>query len=152
MPTHKVRVFDRQKSMPIRKDVLKHAAVDVLSEADGPTGVNVAVVDDARIRDLNARFLGEDSATDVLAFPADGPLPDEDIAFLGDVAVSADKALDMAGRYGHTPQEELVLYVVHGLLHLLGYDDTAPSDARRMRLRERHYMERYRAWMLERST
>jgi len=144
MLTHKVRLFNRQKASFVRKNVLKRAALDVLSEAREPVNVNIAVVDDGQIRRLNAKFSGVDSATDVLAFPMGESLPDEEGTFLGDVVVSAERAAAVAEKYGHTPEEELVLYVVHGLLHLLGYDDATGADARCMRARERHYLDLHR--------
>jgi len=99
--------------------------------------VSVVFVDDAEISDLNARHLGRNGPTDVLAFPmSEG----EDVKFhpeiLGDVVVSAERALDYAKEHGLKVNNELSLYLIHGLLHLLGYDDVNPSDETKMRGRE----------------
>jgi len=98
--------------------------------------VTVVIGGDARLSDLCARFLGRPRRTDVLAFPGDG---DE----LGDVVVNADRARREARRRGIEPEAELLLYVVHGLLHLVGYDDQEPADRRRMRAQEAAVLGRF---------
>ena len=99
--------------------------VSRLAAGAGWTGtLSVAVTDDARIREVNVRFLGHDWPTDVIAFPLD----DDD----GEVVVSAERAVEEATARGVDPMAELLLYVVHGILHLMGHDDHEPEDARRM--------------------
>jgi probable rRNA maturation factor len=78
--------------------------------------VTVAVVSDARVRALNARYRGKDVATDVLSFAADEP------GQLGDVVIAGGVARRQARRAGHSVQVELRVLALHGLLHLLGYD------------------------------
>jgi probable rRNA maturation factor len=93
--------------------------------------VSVAVVDDARIRQLNRRFLDRDGATDCLSFD----LSDEIEAGGGrvfDLIVNAAMAAREADRRGHAARAELALYVVHALLHNLGFDDAVVEHARRM--------------------
>jgi probable rRNA maturation factor len=84
-------------------------------------------VTEKEIRRLNLRFLDRDEATDVLAFPLE---EDE-----GEVVVSAERALAIAKELGVDPEAELMLYVVHGILHLVGYDDHDADEARRMHAR-----------------
>ena len=78
--------------------------------------VTVAVVPDARVRALNHRYRGKDTATDVLSFPAAAP------GELGDVVIAAGVAGRQARRAGHSIAVELRVLALHGLLHLLGYD------------------------------
>jgi probable rRNA maturation factor len=78
--------------------------------------VTVALVPDAQVRRLNARYRGHDSATDVLSFAADEP------GHLGDVVIACGVAKRQARRVGHPVQAELRVLALHGLLHLLGYD------------------------------
>ena len=102
--------------------------------------ISLAVVDDTEIARLNARYLGRHAPTDVLAFPysvTDDPAHDEE---LGEVIVSAETAEREARRRHKTFEKELALYMIHGLLHLLGYDDTSPEKARAMRRRERELL------------
>jgi probable rRNA maturation factor len=99
--------------------------------------VHVTVVDDRRIRALNARYLGKRRATDVLAFDLAGPGP---ARLWGEVIVSAETAARQARRVGVPLAVELDLLVVHGLLHLAGYDDHEPRRARRMHERAREIL------------
>ena len=85
------------------------------------------ITDDSGIQSLNRDFLGYDTPTDVLAFSAledDGPFVSAPEAggYLGDVIVSYPRAVAQAQEHGHSPEQELNLLVVHGILHLLGYD------------------------------
>ncbi len=104
--------------------------------------VSVALVDDERIRELNRRYRAVDSATDVLSFPMDreesepgGP------AILGDVVISMETVSRESGE--RTGEVGLAMrLVVHGLLHLLGYDHESPEDARDMERREEEILRR----------
>ncbi len=78
--------------------------------------VAVALVPDARIRQLNAKYRGKNSATDVLSFAAEEP------GFLGEVVIASGVARRQARQAGHPVQVELRVLALHGLLHLLGYD------------------------------
>jgi probable rRNA maturation factor len=82
--------------------------------------ISFLLCDNAFIRTLNRRYLGENSSTDVLAFSLSDS---QDPAYLGDVVVSVEKALKVAGHYGNNWEEETTLYCIHGVLHLVGYDD-----------------------------
>jgi probable rRNA maturation factor len=94
--------------------------------------VSVAVVDDAAIRDLNRQFLNHDYATDVLSFP----LVEQPPRVEGEIVVSIDAARRAAEQAGWTADDELLLYVVHGALHLAGHRDKRPTEARAMRAAE----------------
>lgn len=104
------------------------------------TEVGVALVGDADIRRLNRRFLRKDRPTDVLAFPLERGMPGDQL--LGEVVISVDRARVQARRVRHPLQTEISLLAVHGVLHLLGYDDTTPAAAARMARRQRQLMER----------
>jgi len=73
------------------------------------------LTDDRELRRLNRQFLNRNYATDVLSFPAPGP-----DTFLGEMAISVDRATEQACRYGHRVEEEIGILMLHGLLHLLG--------------------------------
>jgi probable rRNA maturation factor len=100
--------------------------------------VHVTLVDDPEMRRLHARYLGKRRATDVLAFDLAAPGPSPGLA---EVVVSAETAARQARRLGVPIALELDLLVVHGLLHLSGYDDGTPSEAQRMHERERAILE-----------
>lgn len=87
--------------------------------------VSVILVDDKEITGLNKRFLNKDTTTDVLAFPASGKE-------LGEVIISYPQVKRQAAEYGNYPNYELKFVMVHGLLHLLGWEDYTPEDKERM--------------------
>lgn len=105
----------------------------VVSERSKRNWVSVLVTTDAEIRKINRRFLDHDYATDVISFEApreNSPAGESD--YLGDVVVSFEMARSMASEIGIPFKEELARYLVHGTLHLLGYDDHKPADRRKM--------------------
>ena len=97
--------------------------------------VSVVFVSRAAIRRLNRRFLKHDTVTDVLAFPMGDGL-------LGEVIVSPEVAAAEARRRGIPVREELLRYVAHGILHLMGYDDHRPRDRARMWKRQERELRR----------
>ena len=108
------------------------------------TGLSVLVTDDEEIREMNLRFLGHDEPTDVLSFPDEAGdfvqgIADE--AYLGDIAISLDTAVRQANQVGHSLHAEMAHLLVHGILHLCGYEhDEGGEPAARMRAREEHYL------------
>jgi probable rRNA maturation factor len=120
---------------------LKRAVRQVLTEAGISSGeISVAVVTDERMHELNRKYLQHDFPTDVLSFVLDR---DEEAHSLdGEIVASADYAAREAERYGWTTDDELLLYVIHGCLHLVGHDDRTPEDRAAMRAAEtRHLAE-----------
>ncbi len=102
--------------------------------------LTVFVADDETMRELNLRFLGIDAPTDVLAFPEAEALPGEP-ASLGDIAIGAHVAERQAAELGHSLDEELAHLLVHGILHLCGYEHEGGGEAAaRMRAREESYL------------
>ena len=107
--------------------------VVLAAEGHSRASISIAVVDNATIHTINQAHLGHDWPTDVITFPlAD---PDESV-LTGELVVSAEMACTTARELGVKPSDELALYVVHGLLHLCGFDDHDDSERRRMRQRE----------------
>ena len=94
---------------------------------DKPTSLTILLTDDARLRQLNNDFLGYDEPTDVLSFPAGEIWPGVE-SYLGDIAVSIPRAQLQAEAAGHSPDEEVTLLVVHGLLHLLDFDHVSEEQ------------------------
>jgi probable rRNA maturation factor len=122
----------------VESELLCRAALQTLHSQQIESGCELAVVvtDDDTLRELNRRHRGVDAPTDVLAFPNDtrGPfvnVPDGP-CYLGDVIISFHRAVAQAIEAGHDTQAELQLLVVHGILHLLGYDDQAEQPREKM--------------------
>jgi probable rRNA maturation factor len=102
----------------------------------GHAQLSIAIVDDATIHELNRRYLEHDYPTDVLSFT----LERDNEHLEGEVIASAETAARSAADYGWSADDELLLYVVHGTLHLVGHDDGTPDERAVMRRLERRYL------------
>lgn len=120
--------------LPVDKSVLLKAAQTVLDiyRSSGKSNVSVVVGDDSFLRKLNYQYRGLDSTTDVLSFPAGEVDPDTADVYLGDVIISLPQAEVQASAEGHPVADELQLLVIHGTLHLLGYDHVTDLDKKKM--------------------
>ncbi len=130
-----VEVSVRPRRPSVKAARVRAAAQATLdAEGAGDLAVSVVVVSDGALHALNRDWLGHDHPTDVISFKLreDGD-PDP---LLGEVVVSADRAAAEAAARGIDFEEELLRYVVHGCLHLLGYDDARPRARARMRGRQ----------------
>lgn len=92
----------------------------------------MVLVDDGAIRRLNSQYLSRDRSTDVLAFPQQQGLSSPQPHLLGDVVISVETAARQAKAQGHSLAHELAVLLIHGILHLVGYEDSTPSARRRM--------------------
>lgn len=121
-------------SSPLSPDLIRSAALAVLRFAGAPPDAECTIVltDDEELRRLNLQFLGVDAPTDVLSFPADFMDPDSHHPYLGDILISVDRLLQQADAQGHPAKQELLLLVVHGILHLLGHDHAEEAEKERM--------------------
>ena len=117
---------------------VKNTALEVLRLLNREQAeLSLALVGNSEIRQLNAKYRKKDYATDVLSFPAAENLPGP-IRLLGDVVISVDKARAQAKERGRTLKEELATLLIHGIVHLLGYDhERSARDARAMGRLER---------------
>ena len=126
-------------------EALRGLAEEVLVGEGAAEGVTLTVLttDDEALRDLNLRFLGIDAPTDVLSFPeaAEAPLGEGEPPSLGDIAISVPTAVRQASELGHALADEVSHLLVHGILHLCGYEHEAGGEeAARMRSREERYL------------
>ncbi len=132
-----IDIDNRQVDVPIDARRLQAAVRAVLAgEQVSQARIGIAVVDNPKIHDVNRRFLQHDCPTDVISFV----LNDEGEPLEGDLMVSAEMAATVAADYDWPADDELLLYVIHGTLHLVGYDDQCEADRREMRARETHYL------------
>jgi probable rRNA maturation factor len=132
-----VAISDDQITLVVDGDRLRSAIAMILSDSGRETAtISLAIVDDPTIHELNRRFLKHDYPTDVLSFV----LEDDGQRLDGEIIVSADYAARSAPDYGWSAEDELLLYVIHGTLHLVGFDDLDDEPRAEMRKRERHYL------------
>lgn len=94
--------------------------------------LSIVVTSDAVIQELNFRFRDMDSPTDVLSFPSAEMDPDSGRIYIGDVIISYPRVIDQAKYAAHPIEDELLLLVVHGVLHLLGFDHNCPDEKNKM--------------------
>ena len=127
---HRIVIIDRTKRL--RRPTFLKAPLEALLEAEDqpPSSVEVLVTDADGIRALNAEFRGIDKPTDVLSFPA-GEGPEEE-RLLGEIAVCLPIAEEQAAERGIPLEAEVACLVVHGGLHLLGYDDATETGRAEM--------------------
>jgi probable rRNA maturation factor len=125
--------IENEIDLVLPPQLLEQAALAALEGAGSPDGdLTIAIVSDEHIQGLNRDFLGHDSPTDVLSFPAGEADPETSRLYLGDVIISHARAAQQARERGHPVEAELQLLVVHGVLHLLGYDHAGVEEKQRM--------------------
>jgi len=128
-----VEVVNRQRRLQLDTEAWSTFATGALKAiGKNDSSATIAFVSDKRIRELNRQFRGIDKATDVLSFPA------EEEANLGDVAVSVETAAVQAKENGLSFEDEISQLILHGLLHLCGYDhETDNGEMNRLELKLR---------------
>ncbi len=126
----------RQRRVRLNLGKAKRLAEKILTELGcRDKELSLLFVDDKGIEELNRRYLKREGPTDVLAFPLGDPL-------LGDLVISVERAYLQARERGHPLEEELALLLIHGTLHLLGYDHTrSRKEAGRMARKERELLK-----------
>ena len=136
---HKIEFSDNQ-TLAIDQDPLTAVTQLIFSDFGfDQSELSIALVDDVEIRQLNKQYLDHDYATDVISFAIDA----SETSIVGQLIVSTDTAKRMADEINAPMQHELMLYVIHGTLHLVGLDDTDDVSAEKMRAAEADYLGRF---------
>ena len=136
---HNIEVSDEQK-IPVDPSMLVAVAKEIFKDFGfEKSELSIALVDDANIRRINNDYLQHDYETDVISFVIDAT---ED-SIVGQLIVSTETAQTVADKIGIPLEHELMLYVVHGTLHLVGLDDLDESSAAKMRVAEADYLRRF---------
>lgn len=129
-PPYKVHIEDSQQDLPLsQRSVRKLVGFFLKKYSPLAQEVGIHFVTKRKMCALHKKFFGDPSPTDTISFPIDQEV-------LGDVFVCPHTALAYTAKEGGDPYLETSLYVVHGLLHLLGYDDLAPKERKKMRAEE----------------
>lgn len=134
-----IQIDDEQKSN--LSEVLAQAAVAVLERMNVQGDASIILSDDDKLQELNIQFMGIDAPTDVLSFPSGEIDPDSGELYLGDVIISQTRASQQALAGGHSLEDELRLLVVHGMLHLLGYDHADADEKTSMWVQQSRILE-----------
>ena len=134
----KISIHSPQEIVPLDRGRLRNITRIVLAgETVKDFEISLAFVDNPTIHRLNKQYLDHDEPTDVLTFPYSGAGAKK---LEGELIIGVEMAQEQAAERGHDVQAELGLYLIHGLLHLCGYDDKAPGPEQEMRERERYYL------------
>jgi probable rRNA maturation factor len=146
-PQRSIEVFVANEQADVSVDerrLISLMRIAALEEGVDPRAeVTLLLVERPAMASLKEKWLGEPGPTDVLAFPMDEQIPDDEPYVLGDIVVCPDVAREQATASGDKVTEEVDLLVIHGFLHLLGYDHVRPQDARSMRHRERKILTEF---------
>lgn len=148
-----IEIQNSQTHLAIDEEQLKTAIRFLLeSEQVNQAEISLAIVDNPTIRQLNQQYLEHDYDTDVLSFLLDcdtaldshqAELRGAGKQIEGEIIVSAEMAVTMSAEYDWPAEQELLLYVIHGLLHLCGYDDLTEEELRIMRQREQQIFDHW---------
>jgi probable rRNA maturation factor len=140
---NKVVIF-RKRIAGLSRQALERFVLRARRAVGFPGTVNILIANNSELRALNRRFREEDKTTDVLSFPASRMGPHQNSRVAGEIAISAAVARENASCLGHSVEEEVKILVLHGLLHLAGYDhnhDDGEMARKESRLRRKLKLE-----------
>ncbi len=130
----RVDIKDMQKKIKVDRKFIRRVVRETLKREAKGGEVSIVLTHNEYIRQLNRKYRSVDRATDVLAFPMD-----EEI--LGDIVISLEKAKEQALVYRESLKNEVGRLVIHGILHLIGYDDSSRASLKKMHAREEEILK-----------
>ena len=149
----KVHISLESRKLRISADTIRAITLKTLTQVEDEIALlnvrelHIMLINDAKMREINFEFRHKDKATDVLSFPqftkdeirGKKPTITADGHYLGDLVISTETTLAQSKTFGVTPRQELIRLIIHGILHLIGYDHEKVSavEAQRMRRKER---------------
>lgn len=140
-----IEFVQRCDGNPVDQEWVRDCCRRVLErEGVESASLSIAYVDDAEMQEINREYLGHDYPTDVISFLLDDAIHAETRSLTGELVVGLEYGRRMAARHGWRPDDELLLYVVHGLLHLCGYDDLTDEARPIMRARESEWISEFK--------
>lgn len=137
----KLNIINLQKLHFIDKNRVKKLISSILKIEKKNAELNLVFTDNKKIKKINKTFLGHNFATDVISFAYNNSSLENNIS--GEIIISVEMAVKLAQKLKCTIEGEIALYLVHGLLHLLGYNDKLKRDARKMHQREKELLSMY---------
>ena len=138
---HSIEILNEQDRIPVQAELLEliQKTAETALDFENVTvccEVSITLTDNQAIREINSRFRNLDKPTDVLSFPSGEYPTEEEACFLGDVAISLERAEEQRQEYGHTLEREVAFLTAHSILHLLGYDHMKPDEEKDMSERQ----------------
>ena len=138
-----IEITNLQSLYCLKENEIYDILQDIFKELGKEAGLSVVFVDDKKIMELNNSFLGKNNPTDVLAFSLDDSDKESFGNICGEIIVSVETAIRVAKEIRVNVDWEIYLYVVHGLLHLIGYDDKDSEMAEKMHNEEKRILSKY---------
>ena len=138
--------IDNQQDFP-ETALLERAArltLEISNPLHADADLTIVLTDDRQLHELNLDYLGVDAPTDVLSFPASESDPETGSTYLGDILISIPRTMQQAQAAGHPVEAEAQLLVVHGVLHLLGYDHRESEEKKVMFSLQDDYLKSWR--------
>ena len=129
----------------LKQDACPWLSAENIKDIEERGSFSLTLVSDRKIRELNRQWREKDRATDVLSFPIDDPAdppPPGMPLEIGEITVSIERADEQAQEYGHGFERELAFLMVHGMLHVLGFDHMTPAEEKEMFGRQRQILDR----------
>jgi probable rRNA maturation factor len=137
----KIIIIDEQSSIKIDKKIIKLQVKTILEKEDIRTDeVILNFVNTKKIKELHLKYFNDEKSTDCISFPIDRPSEKTSYHILGEVFVCTDTAKSYSKKHKIDIKKELALYIIHTLLHLIGFDDINESDIKIMRKKEKYYL------------
>ena len=137
-----ISIYNQQNKHLVDNDLVIQSIKTVLEgEESSPDEIGVIFVDMEEICKLHDQFFNDPSPTDCITIPID-PDKDSGYQYLGDIYICADTAALECNHHNVTYEQELILYVIHATLHLLGYDDLEDDDRIIMKAKEKFYWQK----------
>jgi probable rRNA maturation factor len=137
-------IASRTKAMRIpRKRIGELVAFIARKEGVAVHDADITVVDSREMARLNRKYLRHAGTTDVISFDLTDPRAEVNPGITVQLIVNAELAVKQAARRSHGPQRELLLYIAHGLLHAMDYDDRAPAEAEKMHARQEQLLDAF---------
>ena len=134
-----LEILDEQDALVVDLEKVRTVCEQILADGGIRSGkINVVLVDSDTIQQFNRDFLQHDYPTDAISFPLEDRRSEGYLE--GEVLACTEIAKDRAAEFGWTAEEELLLYIVHGMLHLVGFDDATPDQQTVMQEKERSYL------------
>lgn len=134
-----VHTLNTQSALSVHPRQVERIVKEVLSlEGEEADEVSIHFVSEEEICEIHADYFNDPSPTDCITFPIDNE--DEGYRLLGDVFVCPEVAIEYAAAHQGDPYEETTLYLIHGILHLLGYRDSTDEEIKEMRAAETRHM------------
>lgn len=143
-----VDISNETEFKEIELEVVKMFTRDILNanleKKDKDVYVSILFTNNEKIKELNSKYRGKDSSTDIISFAYnDHKEIKEEVEILGDIVVSIEKVKEQAKEYGHSFEREFYYILIHGILHLLGYDHIENRDKKIMREKEEEILSAF---------